>query len=289
MSLRLSSLTAIAGLALVWGSAHAAPVQLDPTLSINTAYASGVHAVFRSLGEHEDPDGDAPKFSTVYWDNVSASCEDIDTRTSACFSNGSVSNFVQIGTLGWGTGIWGLKDWAAMQSGTVPGSRVDFGGTVATINHGNSSFDSHWSNGWGEADPLPGTTPEDNWTAYYSGYLRITEAGEYNFGVLYDDGFFFTIYGAEGQSETISSDFILGARERVGFDTDLLLSEGLYRFELGAYNRLEAGVVQLAWKTPGAEDLTLIPEDHLVHVPLPGTLGLLALGGLIGWRRSVRT
>ncbi len=281
MSLRLSSLTAIAGLALVWGSAHADPVSLDPSLSIGTPAANGVHAVFRSVGSDS-------LFSTVYWDDRPGPCQVTETRTPDCYRNAPAEGFQAIGSFGWGTGIWGLKDWGAVQSGAV-GSNLDFSGTVATINHGNDLFNEDWSAGWGIADSLPGATPDENWTAYYSGYLRITEAGEYNFGVLYDDGFFFTIYGAEGQSETISSDFILGARERVGFDTDLLLSEGLYRFELGAYNRLEAGVVQLAWKTPGAEDLTLIPEDHLVHVPLPGTLGLLALGGLIGWRRSART
>ena len=59
MSLRLSSLTAIAGLALVWGSAHADPVSLDPSLSIGTPAANGVHAVFRSVGSDS-------LFSTVY-------------------------------------------------------------------------------------------------------------------------------------------------------------------------------------------------------------------------------
>lgn len=281
---RLSLLTAIAGLALASGSVQADPIQLDPSLSIDTAVTGGVHAVFRSVAADS-------QFSTIYWDDGSASCADAGTRTEACFSNTAPddpdSDFVAIGSLGWGTGIWGLKDWAAVQAGDV-GSSLDFSGTVATVNHGNEQFNENWADGWGMANALPGSTSEENWIAHYSGYLVITEAGAYNFGVLYDDGFFFTIYGADGQSETISSDFILGARDRLGFDTDLFLSEGLYRFELGAYNRLEAGVVQLGWKTPDQEELTLIPEDHLRQIPLPGTFGLLALGGLIGWRRTVR-
>jgi len=289
MSMRLSSLTAIAGLALAWGSAYADPVQLDPILSIDTAHAIGVHAVFRSLGEYEDPDGDAPKFSTVYWDNrESSSCNSEGPKPESCYSTNHQGGFEPIGSLDWGTGIWGLNDWTAMQSGTVDGSRVDFHGMVTTINHGNLEYNNTSGPEWGVAESLPDSTPDYNWTAYYTGYLLIEEAGEYNFGVLYDDGFFFTIYGAEGQFETISSDFILTARERLGFDTDLLLSEGLYRFELGAYNRLEAGVVQLAWKTPGEGELTLVPKENLVHVPLPGTAALLALGGLIGWRRTTR-
>lgn len=280
MSRRLSSLTSMVGLTLMWGAVHAAPTALDPSLPIDTAVVAGVHAEFRSV------DGNA-RFSTVYWDNREGPCEDLQTRTESCFSNSAAVGFVQIGSLDWGTGIWGLQDLAAVQSGAI-GSSPHFSGTVATINHGNERFNEDWSNGWGEADALPGSTPDENWTAWYSGYLSITDAGEYNFGVLYDDGFIFTLYGADEQSATISSDFILGGRERLGFDTDLLLSEGLYRFELGAYNRLEAGVVQLAWKTPDQEGLTLIPEDHLVHIPLPGTALLFALGGLIGLRRKIR-
>lgn len=129
---------------------------------------------------------------------------------------------------------------------------------------------------------MPAEVPPENWTAHYTGYLRITDADQYNFSVLYDDGFFLRLWGADGQLVEISSDFVVDARQVLGFDQDLLLSEGLYRFELGAYNRLEAGVVQLRWHR--GDYWEPVPTENLVtdptRLPLPGTLAMIALGGV---------
>jgi hypothetical protein len=81
----------------------------------------------------------------------------------------------------------------------------------------------------------------------------------------------------------------LNARNRDSFAQNLVLSEGLYQFELGAWDRLEAGFVDLRWKLPGASDFTLIPAQNLLSsagggsVSLPGTLALGAAAGLFGW------
>ncbi len=263
MHSRFSSLS-IATLLAVTSAAVAAPVALDPTMAGAWASGSGARAEFRAI----DPDWHD---SSVWWNET--------TRT---YSAVQASGYERIGTLAWGTGIWGLNDWARVLSNDVA-SVASWSGTVARIEQANQRYRDDWGNSWGDVARMPDAIPAENWTAQYTGYLRISDAGLYNFGVLYDDGFFLRIHGADGQFVEISSDFVRTARDRLGFDEDLLLSEGLYRFELGAYNRLEAGVVQLAWQR-GDRGWESVPTEHLVtdptRIPLPGTLAMVALGGI---------
>ena len=144
---------------------------------------------------------------------------------------------------------------------------------MATIDQADTEYPAAgYPNVWGAVGPLPdglfaGTTgSQDNWTSHYTGYLRITDPGAYNFGVLYDDGFFLRIWGAEGSMKQISSDF-LSPRDRLGFADDLLLGTGLYRFELGAYDRLQVGVVNLAWSR--GDGWQTVPTEYLVAEPVP--------------------
>jgi hypothetical protein len=197
-----------------------------------------------------------------------------------------------IGETSWGTGIWGIADFQTVLAGGV--AAVDaWSGQVANINFGDGCYNQSWSGTWGAAELVPmftagvgcadgdtdpaGSNEEDNWISWFTGYIRITEAGDdYNFGVLYDDGFFFNLYGADGQAYSIGMDY-LNPRDRLGFDDEFALSEGLYRFELGAYDRLEAGVVDLRWNRGGG-DWTLVDPERLHSVPEPGPLGLLLAG-----------
>lgn len=139
---------------------------------------------------------------------------------------------------------------------------------MPTINFGNRLYNDAHSVLWGAAALVPffydalADADEHNWTAHFGGFVRVAEAGAYNFSVLFDDGFFFRLLGAGGTAVGIGQDF-LNPRDRRGFDHDLLLSPGLYGFELGMWNRAEAGVVDLRWMLPGSTSWTLVPGEHL--------------------------
>lgn len=209
---------------------------------------------------------------------------------------------VPIGTFSWGTGLWGQVDWqavqqaAAGQTSAASGALLQgFEGVLPTINNANSRYLECYSATWGPATLVPFFAPADplgncdngeigdpaqqNWTARYSGFIRITDPGEYNFSVLNDDGFFFRLIGAAGAELDIGRDF-LNPRERIGFQQNLMLDAGLYGFELGAWNRMGAGVVDLRWTVGCQQDCnwTLVPTENLVsasRVPEPPALALV--------------
>ncbi len=208
--------------------------------------------------------------------------------------DGANSRWVQVaddwrgslyGSETWGTGIWGLADHAAVMglSQGDPGVVQTLDARVSEINFADQHFIDAWGNAWSSPQLAPilgGATNQDNWASSFWGYIAITASGAYNFGVLYDDGFRFSLYGASGSSLSLEMDG-LNSRDRLGFAEDLLLSEGLYAYRLDAYDRLEAGAVQLAWATPGSGDWAVVPQSHLFTSPIPEpSVPLLMLAGL---------
>lgn len=194
----------------------------------------------------------------------------------------------------WGTGIWSLADQAQVMG--LPG---DAGAVqsvftqVSQIDFADQRFIDDWGATWGtpQLAPMFDNTPgegQDNWASRFWGYISITTAGAYNFGVLFDDGFRFSLYGADGASQSILRDG-LNPRDRQGFDENLWLTEGLYAYQLDAYERLEAGAVQLSWYTPGASDWALVPQSNLYTTPVPEpSIPVLMLAGLAAVGLSVR-
>lgn len=266
-------------LGLCAGAVQAAVV-LDPLYAGRFAPGQGADATFLQI------DG-AWHGSTVLWNDV--------THT---YGSG-----LPIGSYSWGSGLWGRADWAATQASFAgaggPPIVQSWSGVVATINYGNTIYNTDYSSTWGAANLLPffsADTPrsdQENWTTAFSGYIRVTDPGIYNFSVLNDDGFFFRLTGAGDSSLEIGRDY-LNPRERDGFAEDLMLSEGLYAFELGQWNRLEAGVVDLRWRFGDGQAWTLVPVTNLVgaaEVPVPGTPALLiaaASAAVIAGRRRAR-
>lgn len=188
----------------------------------------------------------------------------------------------------WGTGIWGLADAHQVLSLSMGEPHVlkTFSGVANQISFANQAYLDQYAATWSTQNLAPIFTNgpgenQENFAAHFTGYISITNAGLYNFGVLYDDGFNFTLTGAGGASVSISQDG-LNPRNRLGFGEDLALDSGLYAFDLLAYNRLEVGVVNLSWTQNGGDWIT-VNQDHLFTyaVPEPGDLPLM-LAGLVG-------
>jgi hypothetical protein len=167
---------------------------------------------------------------------------------------------------------------------------------MSNINAGNDRYNNDWGSTWGIANMPPlfntGDPNQENYAGHIWGYLSVPTAGNYNFGVLYDDGFAFTIWGANG-SQSMSMDG-LNPRDRKGFDSNIAMQPGLYQFDLVGYTRLEAGVLNLGWWTgPTTSDFALIPQTNLYTsaVPVPAAAWLFGSGllGLIGVARRKRT
>ena len=231
----------------------------------------------------------------------------LDPQYAGLYQNGNGANslWVQVsgdwrgsiyGDQSWGTGIWGLADQAkviGLASGD-PFVVQTLATRVAQINFADQRFITDWGASWSMPQLAPifsnAGEDQDNWASRFSGYIAITAPGAYNFGVLYDDGFRFSLFGAGGGSLAIEKDG-LNPRDRLGFSEDLLLAPGLYAYQLDAYDRLEAGVVQLAWTTPQSDNWSVVPQEHLFASPIPEpSVPMLMLAGLaaigLGARRS---
>ncbi len=243
-------------------------------------------ALMTALGDAAQAVALSPQYAGVYLHGDGANSQWVQVTESW---RGAI-----YGSESWGTGIWGLAD-----QNTVMGLHTGNPSVIQTlsrrvdqINFSDQVFLNTGSEKWG-APPLapifnnaPGENQE-NWASRFTGYLSVTSPGDYNLGVLFDDGFRLSLMGADGHSVSMQKDG-LNPPNRLAFDDNLQLSAGLYGFQLDAYERLEAGVVQFAWWTPGA-GLAIVPKDNLFTSPVPEpATPLLMLAGLaiIGWRTS---
>ena len=253
------------------GAAQAGTIALDPLLPGQYAQGQGVDGRFLKVS-------DAWHDSSVLWN-----------ETTGQFGSG-----VPVGSLDWGSGLWGIADWQTANLNPPPAMvESELITRVGQISFADARYNADYAASWGAVSLAPLFTgpgapaTQDNWTSHFSGYIRIVDAGVYNFSVLHDDGFFFTFGGAGGTTLALANDY-LNPRERIGFAENLELQAGLYSFELGAYDRLEAGVVELSWSVGGG-DWAVVPTPHLVAdpvlVPEPAAsallvAGMLALAGL---------
>lgn len=195
------------------------------------------------------------------------------------------------GTESWGTGIWGLSDAEAVLAlgETDPAVVAHYDAVVGPVHFADQQYLDAWGSTWGAQtlapvlDPTPGSY-QDNWVVRFSGYIAITDPGQYNFSVLYDDGFSLDLFGTDGTLSLLKDG--LNPRDRLGFAEDLDLLPGLYGFTLTAWDRLEAGVVSLDWIRPGGT-WEPAPVVQLIRaVPAPSAAWSLLPGLLaLWWRR----
>jgi hypothetical protein len=246
--------------------ALAGPVSLAPELAGQYLAGNGVDALFLKVQDRWQQ-------SSVPWNQA----------TQQYGSGLPVSSYR------WGTGLWGLADWHTANDAPTPGMiEASWSGRVGQIAFGDVMYNRMYAEKWGTVDIAPlfsaagARASQDNWTASFGGYIRISEAGLYNFSVLHDDGFYFKLRGGDSTTLELSDDY-LNPRDALGFASDLALGVGLYSFELGAYDRLEAGVVELSWARDGGR-WSRVPSGNLVAfgeataVPEPGSWSLLLAG-----------
>ena len=186
---------------------------------------------------------------------------------------------------------------------------------ISNINVGNEMFNDFYGSALGTANlaPLfnPGDSNQKNFAGHVWGYLSVPTAGNYNFGVLYDDGFEFTIWGANTfQRLSVNG---LNYHNQSSFSSDITMQPGLYRYDLVGYNGPEVGVLRLGWNFPGTSDFAVIPQADLYTsgkgasiegaayaasipsaVPVPAAVwlfgsGLAGLFGLVSRQRAKTT
>lgn len=208
----------------------------------------------------------------------------------------------EIGSFGWGTGIWATSDLALLKDPGHPAILGSASGKTG-VNFANQIYNDHVASGayggwgWDLQRPLAGAVTasgqQTNYAGFMSGYLYVPRAGLYDFGAFVDDGFTFMLYGLGGESAGFSRGTMAGTTsgrdfvqmsDRLG--DGLMLGKGFYALSIDYFNRLEAGVMDLRWLTPGNGDWVSINNDNLFHaVPEPGMLALLGIAGIGLMRR----
>lgn len=221
---------------------------------------------------------------------------DLDPLQAGVYNGGDgvMSRWVQMnpswpGVNGSNPGLETLADQDAALAlpSTDPNILRGFEGKVATVNFGDDVYRNKWAATWSPAgiNPLPlfpaNDPNQEDYAVSFAGYIAITTPGEYNFGVLFDDGFRFTLTGANG-AYTMSRDG-LNPRDVVGFGSNFALEAGMYQFSLTSFEHLEAGVVALNWwYGPTTSNFGVIPQTNLFSalppVPEPDEWLLFAVG-----------
>lgn len=193
-------------------------------------------------------------------------------------------------------GINELRDQAAVMAMDRGAVGIDQGlystwtGTVANINFADKLFNDEWGSEWGVRPlaPMLKDDYQENFAVRLNGYLAIPLAGEYNFGVLFDDGFHFELLGGGGASVDLSKDGLNPPWDIASFADPLLLGAGLYAFNLDSYEHWEAGVISLLWQS-SSSDWSVIPDDRFfTHIPEPATWSMLLIGLVAMGRQLAR-
>jgi hypothetical protein len=274
-----------AGAALVFAASAQATATINPLLQGAAPVAAG-----QGLAGTWYKVDDQARFSNQMWSEAGAPATEI-------------KNF------SWGTGIWAASDIATLAAANSPYVTATVK-TVSAVNYANDTYNSDYGTSpWGPDGVRP-LAPiiaasgggETNYAAVFSGYVYVATAGSYDFGIFADDGFAFSLQGANGSLQMghnsitdITGRDYYSLADANGLTNNLMLDVGYYGINLSYFNRLEAGVIDLGWSGPngvwsdiGTNDLF---SNDPNHVPEPATLALTALGlagAFVGRRKAAR-
>lgn len=277
-------LTAACALFLPFPAA-ANPVSLQPLSTAGAATGTGL------AGNWFKVDDDS-RFSTLPY-------------TDASGQSGPIASFA------WGSGFWSMQDVHNAADGRF-GNVLARASSVSAVSFANPLYNQLAADGsygsWSmdhvralapildaPGCPQPAACTQ-NHAALFSGYLYIAQAGSFGLGVFADDAFALTLRGTDG-TLSLTHDSVVGSSGRDFLSLDgLLLDAGYYALELGYFNRLDAGVLDLLWKPEGSDwrsiDSTALFADLPQQVPEPGTMPLSVLAllvvGLMMLRRMQR-
>lgn len=267
-SLTASSIAA----ALTLSTAAQAIPTLDPMMTgaAPTTSGSGLAGTWYKVD-------DQARFSNYQWSEAGAAPT-------------AIKNF------SWGTGIWSTSDIADMASGQNPYVTATTT-SVSAVSFANNLYNSDYGTSLWRPDGVRTIAPivtadgggEENYAAIFTGYIYVATAGIYDFGVFVDDGFSFSLLGANGSLQ-MGQDSVADSTGRNyysladqnGLTGNLSLDAGYYGINLSYYNRLEAGVIDLGWSGPD-NTWSVIGPGNLFdtdpnQVPEPASLALVALG-----------
>jgi hypothetical protein len=184
--------------------------------------------------------------------------------------DGVSSHWVQVQN----TAIDSLQDATAALGLTSsdPGFLRSADAVLGNINVGNDVFNQRYESTLGAVNLAPlfntGDSNQENYAGHMWGYLSVPATGNYNFEMLYDDGFEFTIWGAN-TSQSLSVDGLAarisgnGQDNRLNFASDLAMEAGLYRYDLVGYNGPRVHALRLEWSGPTTSDFDVISQAYL--------------------------
>lgn len=105
---------------------------------------------------------------------------------------------------------------------------------------------------------LPADRPAEHFAVLLSGYIEVSRAGVYRFGISSDDGSILEI----DSTVVIDHDGPHGATEKTG---DIALGAGRHRIAIRFFEATGSEALALRWRPPGATELAPVPASRLSH------------------------
>jgi hypothetical protein len=98
-------------------------------------------------------------------------------------------------------------------------------------------------------------------------FLYIPAQDEYEFWVLSDDGYQFTLSGLNSKFEMSDAD-LEPLHPRTWFSKKVKLKNGFYALNLSSFDHLEASVIRLAWRkvSESNQQPKVIQVQNLFHI-----------------------